>query len=361
MDTTVGDILPGLKALAPLVSNQSTLPATLCVLVSGNTMTATNLEAWATCTAEVETDKPFPLPGEDVIALLTDLPSTTPISLTVQGRTLTVKTADREAVFDMPEPDGFPPAPSLDAAKTFELPAAPVMEALDQALPYAATEDSRPVLEGVCWDLAEGRMAAADGYRLAVIPVPVVPAHDAKLLIPRDAARHMLRLWNESKGPLQVEYANFYARFTCGSKNLTTSLTQGTFPKYKQLIPTQHTQSVVLGAEALRKAVIALAPMTKKGSGIVRLQWQGKVLTVSARAEKVGRVALNQMYLSVLLTRRTGPVTMHWGGGPANPVLCEFGDQGGAGAQFVFMPMFVQWNDKRRLPESEDYHDHAHL
>jgi DNA polymerase III sliding clamp (beta) subunit (PCNA family) len=113
--------------------------------------------------------------------------------------------------------------------------------------------------------------------------------------------------------------------FHHGAVTVWVQLTQGEFPNYRQLIPTDLSHKVTFDAEEALRAVRSLQDIAVDGSGIVRLQWARERLMFSARAEEAGslitcipghsqdgegRIAFNIRYLTGYLAGKLGMVLL---------------------------------------------------
>jgi DNA polymerase III subunit beta len=106
----------------------------------------------------------------------------------------------------------------------------------------ASAEDARPVLTGVSLHAASGTLTAAatDSYRLAVRTVPWDQGTETAVLVPRRALEEARRSAEQLGGEVRLVLEASQVTFDFGDRRLTTSLLEGKFPDYQQLIPTEH-------------------------------------------------------------------------------------------------------------------------
>ena len=245
-----------------------------------------------------------------------------------------------------------------------------LVRALVAVLPCAATEESRPVLNGV--HLATGdtvEAVAADGFRLAWERIPG-KLSGPSMNIPARAVEVLEHLWKRGATPelgdvkdlagvalakrlIRLDWGEMQLRLRFGGVVLVAKLIQGTFPNYRQLIPSETAPSVTLFAEDMERALRQVRKVAENGSGIVRLVWEGEKLTVSAQGADVGqtsvpipvtssepgRTALNLGYLLQYFKGRSGVVTMAPSKDQAGPAL--FSHRGTP--HTLIMPMHVEW------------------
>ena len=208
------------------------------------------------------------------------------------------------------------------------------------------------------------RLAAADGFRLAVNTIEVgEDSADREAIVPARALNELARLLPEVREQISVTFnpAGTQVLFDLGHATLIAQLIQGTFPNYEQLIPSSHgTRTEVTVSEFMRETRIA-SIFARDGSGIVRLvatPGDGSTgrLTVTARAEEVGnnegeidalvegeeaRIAFNSRYLIEVLGALDSDRVAIETSSPSSPgVIRPVPDDGYV---HVVMPMFVQW------------------
>ena len=368
------DLNRGLSAVARAVPTRSTLPITNNILLEADddqlTLSATDAETIAITyriASGITEPGTITLPSR----LLSDFVATLPpqpivISLAERSRQVSLSCARNEASIGGQAADEFPPIPPVEDGDTIRIDAAALRRSINQVAFAAATDDSRPVLTGVHFALRDGslRLAAADGFRLAVNTIEVgEDSADREAIVPARALNELARLLPEVDKQISVTFnpASTQVLFDLGHATLIAQLIQGTFPNYEQLIPSSHaTSTEVSVGEFMRETRIA-SIFARDGSGIVRLiaspgeDSPGR-LTVTARAEEVGnnegeidalvdgeeaRIAFNSRYLIEVLgaldTERVAIETSS----PSSPgVLRPVGNDDYV---HVVMPMFVQW------------------
>ena len=368
------DLNRGLSAVARAVPTRSTLPITNNILLEADddqlTLSATDAETIAITyriASGITEPGTITLPSR----LLSDFVATLPpqpieISLAERSRQVSLSCARNEASIGGQAADEFPPIPPVEDGDTIRLDAAALRRSINQVAFAAATDDSRPVLTGVHFALRDGslRLAAADGFRLAVNTIEVgEDSADREAIVPARALNELARLLPEVNEQISVTFnpASTQVLFDLGHATLVAQLIQGTFPNYEQLIPSSHaTSTEVSVGEFMRETRIA-SIFARDGSGIVRLiaspgeDSPGR-LTVTARAEEVGnnegeidalvegeeaRIAFNSRYLiEVLGALDTDRVAIETSS-PSSPGVIR--PVGNDDYVHVVMPMFVQW------------------
>ncbi len=118
----------------------------------------------------------------------------------------------------------------------------------------ASTDENRPILTGVLFEEHEGalRLVATDSYRLGVRDLPDVTA-PAQGLVPVRGLKELDRTIGAET--ISVTLAEREAAFRSSRGTLTVRLIEGTFPNYRQLLPENYPNRLVVGKEALLEAI----------------------------------------------------------------------------------------------------------
>jgi DNA polymerase-3 subunit beta len=150
--------------------------------------------------------------------------------------------------------DEFPKLDEPDLSGAVEVDGDAFMAALGQVAVAASTDDARPILTGVFFELEEGklRMVATDSYRLAVRDVPAVAA-ELNGLVPVKALKELGRSVGSSS--LRVAIADREAAFASDRGTLTARLIEGSFPNYRQLLPESYPSRLTVARDALLEAI----------------------------------------------------------------------------------------------------------
>jgi DNA polymerase-3 subunit beta len=365
----------GLSIVGRAVATRTTLPITNNVLLTAEggqlKLVATNLEMAISCWigAKVEEEGSITVPARLLTEFVSSLPSDTiSINLSPQTKTLGLKCARFEARISGMDAKEFPPIPSVDDGITTEVEVEAIRQAINQVVFAAATEESRPVLTGVCTQF-EGStltLAAADGFRLAVFKMPIKGKFSQKteVIIPARTLAELNRLIGDQEEAVNITLNPNKSQvlFRLKSTELVSQLVQGTFPNYSQLIPKSYNTRVIVSVAEFLRATKTASIFARDGSGIVRLvvtpgsESNPGRLAISARSEEIGddvgeidatvegadaKIAFNGKYLTdVLSVLRESQVALEVTN-PSSPGLIR--PVGTDNYTHVVMPMFVQW------------------
>ncbi len=367
------NLTKGLNIVGRAVATRTTLPITNNILLATDQsrlkLSATNLEIAISCWlgAKVEEDGAITIPARLLTEFVSSLPSDR-IDLSLSHHTLELKCARFEARISGIDAADFPPIPQVSDSITTQIDTEALRLAINQVAFATASEDTRPVLTGVCaeFDGDTLTLAAADGFRLAVHTMTLATPLEEKIeiIIPGRSLSELNRLLADQEEPVEmaINLSKSQALFRLKDIEMVSQLVQGTFPNYKQLIPQSYsTRAVVNTAEFLR-ATRTASIFARDGSGIVRLQVSpGEELTpgrlaISARSEQVGdnvgeidatiegeeaKIAFNGRYLIDALSVLHEPQVALEVTTPSSPGVIR--PIGVDNYVHVVMPMFVQW------------------
>ena len=299
--------------------------------------------------------------------------------------TLKITCGTGEATILGQREDDFPPSPDLGEVRQASIDPDVLVEAIKRVNIAVTTEQSRPSLTGaqmVCGP--DGfELAGADGFRLALQVGKLVepPVEDFDTIIPKKGLETLARLAVGSGSPVGIELSENgrMVRFQGLTKDnftfdLSITTINGTFPNFKQLIPTTSNWNFRSTRDSLLSAVNSAAVYAHDSSDIIRF-WteqeegsEGELVAgqlpvkiwVSAKAQDVGdakreadclevggldakdsgRIAFNTRYMTEFLKTVGGEIEGSFTT-PASPGVFRL--QGDDSYVQVVMPMFVQW------------------
>ena len=279
------------------VSSRVTLPALAGVHLEASdgrlTCRTTDLET----AAEVSIPAQIEQPGQALLLgrLLAQLVSKLPDApVEVQAAVDRVAIRCGRASFEirgMPV-DDFPtlPVPSEDTPRG-AIKAEAFGKLVNQVARAAAIEDGRPVLMGVLLDAKDGHLTAAatDGYRLAVCTIPWDQAVEGKALVPARALQEAARAANEAGGAVTLVLEEGQVSFLYGDRRLTSTLIEGQFPNFNQLLPEGHETTVVIERAALAEALERAAIVAQRQANTpVRLAFADGSVDLTAQNTETG-------------------------------------------------------------------------
>lgn len=196
------------------------------------------------------------------------------------------------AVEDYPALPALPDETGVVSADLFA-------EAIGQVAVAAGRDDTLPMLTGIRVEISGESvvLAATDRFRLAVRELTwATTAGDveAAVLVP---AKTLAEAAKAGTDGTQVHLAlgsgaavgkDGLLGIRSDGKRSTTRLLDAEFPKFRQLLPTEHTAIATIGVAELTEAIKRVALVADRGAQI-RMEFSEDVLRLSAGADDVGR------------------------------------------------------------------------
>jgi DNA polymerase-3 subunit beta len=247
--------------------------------------------------ARVELDATIGDPGRVLVSgrLLADITRALPakpVDVVVDGARATISCGNsRFSLPTMPVED-YPQLPAMPQPAGV-VPGDVLAQAVQQVAVAAGRDDTLPMLTGVRLEIDGPRLtlAATDRFRLAVRELEWTPEDlglTTSVLIP---ARTLADVAKTLAGAGPVELAlsagDGMLGITGGGRRATTRLLDAEFPRFRQLIPTEHTSAAVVESAALVEAIKRVQLVTDRVAQ-VRMEFSDDGLRLAAGGDEVG-------------------------------------------------------------------------
>jgi len=172
-------------------------------------------------------------------------------------------------------------------------------EAIGQVAVAAGRDDTLPMLTGIRVEISGEKvvLAATDRFRLAVRELTWSTAAadiEAAVLVPAKTLAEAAKAGPDgadvhlSLGAGSAVGKEGLLGIRSNGKRSTTRLLDAEFPKFRQLLPAEHTAIATIGVAELTEAIKRVALVADRGAQ-VRMEFTDDVLRLSAGADDVGR------------------------------------------------------------------------
>lgn len=256
-------LLDTMQGILRIVSPRATLPVLGGVRITAEgkqvEFAATDLEMFARVTADVsvEEEGSVVVPGRLINDILRSLESGK-VVVSGSGAEVRVEAGRSEfSINSFPAAD-FPQVPEMAGGEVSLVGAEELGRALRQVIRAASTDEARPVLTGVLWEVDAGtlKLAATDSYRVAAKQLVVKEGPSgAKVIIPGRALAEINRQLATTTGEAEVWLGETQAAFRAGNMQLVTRLIDGEFPNWERLVPQGYENKLVVDRESFLAAV----------------------------------------------------------------------------------------------------------
>ncbi len=276
----------GLAAVSASIPTKTTLPVLSNILLEaregGVWMSGTDLDVAVRVQvpAEVENAGSLTAPGKKLQEIARELPDR-PVDVVARGDQLDLKCGRSSFKLNGLPSEEFPSLPVVDFGKGWTVTGKELQSLIHHTSFAVSTEESRPILNGVLWELRDGRMqmVATNGHRLARMAVPAGPATttSADFIVPPAALQQVQRLF-KAEDELEVARDGNHLGFRSAGTEVYTRLIEGTYPNYEQVIPKDNDKVAIVEKSALESAVRRMAIVASDQTHRIRLVFdEGRV------------------------------------------------------------------------------------
>jgi DNA polymerase-3 subunit beta len=286
----------GLVAVAASVPSKTTLPVLSNILVEatadGVRLSGTDLDIAVSTTvpAEVDAEGAVTVPAKKLLEIVRELPSAA-IRVAVSGEQRVNLECGRSRfkLLGIPREE-FPNFPPVSFDDSWSVTSSDLQKLINHVSFASSTEESRPILNGVLWELRSDvmRMVATNGHRLARLDVPVSRGTaSADLIVPPKALDQVRRLFGPAD-ELEIARSDNHLGFRTGTTLVFTRLIEGPYPNYDQVIPKDNDRECTVEKDSLASALRRVGVVASDQTHRVRLQFSGGSLKLSVSTPDLG-------------------------------------------------------------------------
>lgn len=292
----VADLKRALRAVAPAVPSRSPKPVLTNVLLSCETMAATDLELRIVAPVDCYDGPPVLLPHQRLTAIVGTLSDADAVTLRQDGTACVVDAGRVTYRLPIEDANEFPAASDDEAKPIARLPADQFV-ALMQSVKFATdNESSRYALGGVLVQWKDGKLAfvGTDGRRLCVAEVEVDQAtDDVSVIVPRKAVDVLCRLAG-LPGAEEVHLAHLGGELvaTVDGTTVRARLVEGRFPAWQDVEPDRTVKPSLVVVGTLLHACRQAAICTSEQSKGVTFAFTAEGLHLTSRSAEAGEASV---------------------------------------------------------------------
>ncbi|MEW5928734.1 MAG: DNA polymerase III subunit beta [Gemmatimonadota bacterium] len=289
----------GLGAVAGSIPTRTTLPVLANILLEAEgdavRLSGTDLDTAVSVRIPAEVAEPGAItaPAKKLQEIARELPGSVEVS--TQGDTITIASGrSRFRLNGLPR-DEFPAFPKVAFEETWRLTGRDLARLISHVSFAASTEETRPILNGVLWQLGEQemRMVATNGHRLAKMTLPLDgEAHVAAgdLIVHPKALGQVQKLFGPEEA-VEVARSENHLGFRTDSVQVFTRLIEGPYPNYEQVIPKDNDKTMVVDKAALNSAVRRMAIVASDQTHRIRMSLGGPMMKFSVQTPDLGEAS----------------------------------------------------------------------
>jgi DNA polymerase-3 subunit beta len=289
--------LEGLQTVQNVVSTRTTLPILSNVLLEAADgllrLTTTDLDVGMRGGIEAAIEKPgaATLPARRLFTIVRELPSAE-ILLEIDSKSVASIRCGPSffKILGLPQEE-FPPLPKFDGAKTFTLRQKDLKDGLRKTAYAISTDETRYVLNGILFSFKDNKLTlvATDGRRLALVDIELEfpRSHEVDIILPTKAVTELARLVSDD-GEIKMSVSENQVAFEVDGTLLVSKLIEGNYPNYRQVIPPEAKERIVLERESFLNTVHRVSLLSSEKSNSVKLVFSKNNIDIIANTPEVG-------------------------------------------------------------------------
>lgn len=288
----------GLQAVTAAVPAKTTLPVLANLLVEttdrGVRFSATDLDIAVSTevSADVETPGAITIPAKKLGEIARELPPS-PVKLAASGeQRVTLECGRSKFKLLGLARDEFPTFPSVRFDGSWRVKSGELQKLISHTAFAVSTEESRPILNGVLWELREQRMrmVATNGHRLARMDLPADGTASGDLIVPPKALEQIRRLF-PAEEELEIARGENHLGFRSPFTSVYTRLVEGPYPNYEQVIPKDNDRVCLADKAALTSALKRMSVIASDQTHRIKMSFNTGMLKFSVTTPDLGEAS----------------------------------------------------------------------
>lgn len=286
----------GLSAVLASIPGKTTLPVLANILVEttdrGIKLSGTDLDIAVSTevAADVETSGAVTIPAKKLSEIARELPPAAVRLAAVGEQRITLECGrSRFKLLGLPR-DEFPTFPTVKFDDSWRIKSGDLQKLISHTAFAVSSEESRPILNGVLWELRPDRMSmvATNGHRLAKMDVPATSSAGSNdLIIPPKALEQVRRLF-PAEEELEIGRGENHIAFRSPFTAVYTRLIEGPYPPYDQVIPRDNDRVAIADKASLISALKRMSVVASDQTHRIRLSFNSGMLKFSVQTPDLG-------------------------------------------------------------------------
>ncbi len=292
------DLLQGLQSVQNIVNPRSPLPILANALLTAEgdaiTISTTDLEVSVRCKvkSEIEEEGSTTIPVKRISSIVRELPDDI-IQIEVdENNQASVNCGSSFFKIIGMAGEEFPTIPSSSEEGFFyHIDQGVFREMLKKTAYAASTDETRYVLNGVLLSFKDSKltMVATDGRRLAFVEseVEFPEEEEADLILPSKAVNELQHVLGED-GDLRISVKDGQIIFEFGCTMVASKLIEGTYPNFRQVIPSQCEERITIEREVLLTSLKRASLIASDKACTTKLTFADNQLVILTTTQDVG-------------------------------------------------------------------------
>ncbi len=294
---TKENFLKGLQQVQSVISTHSTRPILFNVLVKAEKqklfLVATDLVVSIRCAVEANIKKTgaSTFPARRLLSIVRELPQEEVEMEVMDSNIAAIQCGSSDYKIFGLAADEFPALPVFDDSRAITINQGTLKEMLKKTAYAVSIDESRQILNGIMMGMRDQKLTivATDGRRLALVEqeIEVPPDTQKDLIIPTKTVNELIKLLGDD-GVVKIQALPNMVAFDLGSVLVTSKLIEGSYPNFKQVIPSQCEERITIDRENLLTAIRRVALLTSDKNPSVKLTFAKNQVQIVVVTPDVG-------------------------------------------------------------------------
>jgi DNA polymerase-3 subunit beta len=195
------------------------------------------------------------------------------------------------------DPEEYPLLPQIDEDRTIRIPSDLLKTMIRQTSFAVSTNETTPILTGVLWTIAEGKLkfTACDRHRLATreASIEVDPSMQfSNIVIAGRTLGELSKILPEQNTLIDIVIADNQVLFKMNSILFYTRILDGTYPDTSKLIPQSYQTEMVVSTKELADSIDRAYLLSREDkTNIVRMMMrEDETIEVSSSSSELGKM-----------------------------------------------------------------------
>ena len=290
-------ILEALQKVQSVVGQRPTLPILSNILIEAEegqlVLTATDQEVSVRTNMEADVSETgaTTLPARRFFSICRGLP-THQAEISVNKKNVAeISSGAHQSKLEGLSSEDFPPMPSFEESYSFNLSQGALKDLLQKTHYAASSDESRIILNGALMSFREGKLTVVctDGRRLALAEQELDMPEEAEvdIVVPTKTINELIKTL-EDEGEVEVRASTNQVAFEFGNIFLVSKLIKGTYPNYRQVIPTQCEERIAIEREIFQDAIRRVSVMLEDQSSSLQLDISENRIELKTFSPEIG-------------------------------------------------------------------------
>jgi DNA polymerase-3 subunit beta len=290
-------ILEALQKVQSVVGQRTTLPilSNLLLEAGKGTLTLTTTDQEVSVRTSLEADVSdagaTTLPARRFFSICRELPNHQ-IDIKVDSNDV-AEISSGAATFKLEglSKDDFPPMPSFEESFSYQLNQGTLRDILQKTSYAASTDESRAILNGSLMAFRDNKLTvvSTDGRRLALVEQELDIPDEAEIdiVVPTKTVTELIKTLDDD-GEASIKTSATQVAFEFGSMFIISKLIDGTYPNYRQVIPSQCEERIAIDRETLHDAIRRVSLMLDDQAASVKMNISENRIELLTSSPEVG-------------------------------------------------------------------------